>query len=71
MSEVDSVKIWREKVNCLFGSIVNTVQPVLGLVSTDNDFGNEIAFKHSKDYLYYLARSPLSLILDNETSPQN
>ena len=35
------------------------------------NFGNEFAFTHSKDYLYYLARSPLSQIFDNETSPQN
>ena len=28
-------------------------------------FGNEFVFTHSKDYLYYLAHSPLSQILDN------
>ena len=33
--------------------------------------GNEFLFTHSNDYLYYLARSPLSQIFDNETSPQN
>ena len=32
---------------------------------------NEFAFKHSKDYLYYLARSPLSQIFDNETTELN
>ena len=46
------------------------------LVSTDNfsltriichrNFGNEFAFTHSKGYLYYLARSPLSRIFDIE-----
>ena len=35
------------------------------------NFGNKFVFTHSKDYLYYLARSPLSQIFDNETSPQN
>ena len=35
------------------------------------NFNNEFAFTHSKDYIYYLARSPLSQIFDNETSPQN
>ena len=53
----------------------------LGRVSTDNvsltkilchrNFGNEIVFTNSKDYLYYLARSTLSQIFDRETSPQN
>ena len=31
------------------------------------NFDNELVFTHSKDYLYYLARSPLSQI----TSPKN
>ena len=54
---------------------------LLGRVSTDNvsltkilchrNFGNEFVFTNSKDYLYYLARPPLSQIFDNETSPQN
>ena len=45
----------------------------LGLVSMDNffltkiichrNFDNEFALTHSKDYLYYLARSPLSQIV--------
>ena len=35
------------------------------------NFDNEFAFKQSKDYLYYLARSSLSQIFDNETLPQN
>ena len=35
------------------------------------NFGNEFAFTHSKDYLYYLACSPLSHVFDNDTSPQN
>ena len=35
------------------------------------NFGNEFAFTHTKDYLYYLARSPFSQIFDNETLPQN
>ena len=53
----------------------------VSLVFTDNfsltkiichrNFRNEFAFTHSKDYLYYLARSPLSQIFDNETSPQS
>ena len=53
----------------------------LSLISTDissltkiichRNFGNEFAFTHCKYYLYYLARSPLSQISDNETSPQN
>ena len=30
------------------------------------NFRNEFAFTHTKDYLYYLARSPLSQIFDNE-----
>ena len=51
------------------------------LVSKDNfsltkiichrNFGNEFAFTRSKDYLYYLAGSPLSQIFDDETLPQN
>ena len=54
---------------------------ILNLFPTDNfsltkiichiNFGNEFAFTHNKDYLYHLARSPLSQIFDNETSPQN
>ena len=57
------------------------VQGQLALVSTDSvsltkiicdrNFGNEFGFTHSKYYLHYLARSPLSQIFDNETSPQN
>ena len=35
------------------------------------NFGNEFALTHSKDYLYYLAPSPLSQIFDNNNSPQN
>ena len=35
------------------------------------NFGNEFAFMHSKDYLYYLARSPLPQVFGNDTSPQN
>ena len=36
------------------------------------NFGNEFAFTHSKYYLYYfVARSPLSQIFDNETLPKN
>ena len=52
----------------------------LRLVSTDifsltkivchRHFGNEFAFTQCKDYLYYLARSHLSQIFDNETSQQ-
>ena len=34
-------------------------------------FDNEFAYTHSKDYLYYLARSTLPQIFDNEISPQN
>ena len=34
------------------------------------NFGNEFGFTHSKHYLYYLARSPLSQIFNKETSPQ-
>ena len=53
------------------------VSRTLSIVSTDNlfydddYFGNEFALTHSKDYLYYLARSPLSQIFDNDSSPQN
>ena len=53
----------------------------VSLVSTDNfsltkiichrNFGNEFAFTHNNDYLYYFARSTLSQIFDNETLPQN
>ena len=53
----------------------------ISLVSMDNfsltkiichrNFDNEFAFTHSKDYLYYLARSPLSQIFYNETLPKN
>ena len=39
--------------------------------SLSQKFGNEFVFTHSKDYLYYLARSTLSQIFNNETSPQN
>ena len=35
------------------------------------DFGNEFAITHSKDYVYYLARLPLSQIFDIETSLWN
>ena len=51
------------------------------LVSTDifsltniichRNIGNEFPFTHSKDYLHYLARSSLSQIFDNDTSPRN
>ena len=57
------------------------ITSVLGQVSMDNfsltkiichrNFGNEFVFTHSQDYLYHLARSPLSQIFDNETLPQN
>ena len=56
-------------------------KPLVSPVSTDNfsltkiichrNFDNEFAFTHSKDYLYYLALSPLSQIFDNGTSPKN
>ena len=63
-------------------SQLNSLQNMkqLGRVSTDNvsltkilcrrNFGNEILFKNSKDYLYYLARSPLSQIFEKQTLPQ-
>ena len=35
------------------------------------NFGNEIVFTNNIDYLYYLARSILSQIVDKETSLQN
>ena len=35
------------------------------------NIGNKFVFTHGKSYLDYLARSPLSQIFDNETSPQN
>ena len=35
------------------------------------NFVNDFAFTHNKDYLYFIARSSLSQIFDNETSPQN
>ena len=35
------------------------------------NIGNEFVFTNSKDFLYYLARLPLSQIFDNEISPQN
>ena len=60
-----------------FLRVVTKVKPgVHGQVFFDKiichrNFGNEFAFTHSKDYLYYLARSSLSQIFDNETSPQN
>ena len=57
--------------NCL----VSTDTFSLTKIICHRNFGNEFAFTHSKDcmymYLYYLARSPLSQIFDNETSPQN
>ena len=53
----------------------------LGLVSTENvslkniichrNFGNEFAFIHCIDYLYYLARKPMSQIFEIKTLPQN
>ena len=37
------------------------------------NFGNEFVFTHSKDYLYYILSSLtfVTVIFDNETSPQN
>ena len=42
----------------------------LSKILCHRNFGNNFVFTHSKDYLYCLARSPLSQIFDNETSPQ-
>ena len=44
---------------------------ILTKIICHRNFGNEFAFTHSKHYLYYLARSPLSQIIDNETLQQN